>query len=148
MIFTLRDGTTPNDLITDTVDLAKGSLGTDVDSPYHGDYAFGHPLRLSADGSRVFVSSGVSFSFYTADLKYAGAIGFSYVDLRFYRDRAYLLDAAGTGAHLRTLDSRFVVLDTETLEGAPLLLYVQQNELVIFTRRDGGVAYAIKNLDG
>jgi hypothetical protein len=145
-IFTLRDGTSPNDIITNTVDVAQGTLGSDVDSPYHGDYVVGHPLRLTPDRSRVFVSSGVSF--YTADLKYAGAIGFSYVDLRFYQDRVYLLDAAASGTvRLRTLDSGYSVLDTETWAGTPLLLYVHGNELVSFTRQNSRIVYAIKNLD-
>lgn len=132
-IFTFRDGTSPNDIIRTPFDNANGTLGTDVDSPYHGDYTFTHPMRLFPDESRIAVASGVFFN--TSDLTYAGSIGMAYKDLLFHAGFIYLIRAAGSNTDLVVLNSSFQAQSSRMLTGAPLRLWRQGDSLFVFTNR-------------
>ncbi len=92
-LFTFRDGTSPNDIyrteVTDT-----GTLGTSIESPYHGAYSFTHPMRLLPDQTKIAVASGVLFS--TTDLTYAGSVGTSYLDMTFYDNLPMVIKKIGT----------------------------------------------------
>jgi hypothetical protein len=59
-LYHLNDGSSPRDLHYQQVD-ADGMLGLQGDSPYHGNYPFRQPVRLSPDESLVFVGSGHLF---------------------------------------------------------------------------------------
>jgi len=132
-IFTFRDGTSPNDIYYEEVNSATGALSNDFESPYHGDYALGHPIRVSPDESTVYVASGVSFS--TTDLKYKSSIGISYTDLAFDMDHLYLLHPKGAASEVVVLDSKYAIVYQFDLPGTPLRLFVQQGKLLTFTRQ-------------
>lgn len=132
-IFTFRDGTSPNDIYYEEVNSSTGALSEDIESPYHGDYNLGHPIRVSPDETTVFVASGVSFS--TTDLKYKGSIGISYTDLAFAGDRLYLLHAKGSGSEVLVMDSKYAILHQYDVPGTPLRLFVSQGKLFTFTRQ-------------
>ncbi|HPF41775.1 MAG TPA: hypothetical protein P5081_17560 [Phycisphaerae bacterium] len=135
-VFHFRDGTSPNDIIYADVDLVAGTLGTDHDSPYHGDYSFQHPMRLSTDESKVMVASGVLFN--TSDLTYAGSIGFSYTDAQFYGSSLYVLQSAGSGSQVRELDAGFNERHTYTMAGAPRSLLAWQGKILAVTNGANG----------
>lgn len=137
-VFTFRDGTSPNDIYYEEVDQSSGALSTDVESPYHGDYALGHPIRLSPDETTVYVASGVAFS--TSDLKYKNSIGISYTDLAFGAGRLYLLHASSAGSEVVVLDDKYVMLSSFQLAGTPLRLFVDEGKLTVFTRKAAGIA--------
>jgi hypothetical protein len=59
-MYFFRDDTSPNDLISEQID-TEGKLATEMDSPYHGDYNFTHPIRVAPDGSVVIIGSGRLF---------------------------------------------------------------------------------------
>lgn len=133
-IFTFRDSTSPNDIYFEVLDTATGALGVDTESPYHGDYALGHPIRVSPDESTVFVSSGVAFN--AVDLTYKNAIGLRYVDLAFHGDRLYLLRAqTEEDSELVVLDSSYVIVDSVIIPGDPLRVFIHENEVTVFTRQ-------------
>lgn len=131
-VFTFRDGTSPNDIIRTDVDLVNGTLSGDVDSPYHGDYVFIHPMRLFPDESRIAVASGVFFD--TADLTYAGSIGMHYEDLRFLGNRVYVLDDIGTRSAVIEMDLGFNILASSVYDGAPLNLFATDDSLYLVTQ--------------
>jgi len=132
-IFTFRDGTSPNDIYYEEVNSTTGALSDDIESPYHGDYNLGHPIRVSPDESTVFVASGVGFS--TTDLKYKSSIGISYTDLAFAGDRLYLLHPKGSASEVVVMDAKFAILQQFDLPGTPLRLFVSQGKLFTFTRQ-------------
>jgi hypothetical protein len=132
-IFTFRDGSSPNDIYFEVLDPVTGQLGLDVESPYHGAYSLGHPIRVSPDETKVYVASGVVFN--STDLTYGGSIGLSYVDLAFHSDRLYLLRSASSGtSDVVELDANYAVLGRATITGSPLRLFVHDRELTVFTR--------------
>jgi sugar lactone lactonase YvrE len=137
-VFTFRDGTSPNDIYYEEVDQTTGALGTDVESPYHGDYTLGHPIRVSPDESTVFVASGVAFN--TSNLTYRTSIGYSYTDLAFGAERLYLLHDSNNDSEVLVLDSTFEVVSSFTLTGKPLRLFVQGDRLTTFTRQGSAIA--------
>ncbi len=72
-LFTQSEGLSPQDVYATTIDPVTGTLGSAIDSPYHGDYAMGNPLWLSSDQSLLFTASGNYFR--TSDMRYGGTLG-------------------------------------------------------------------------
>ncbi len=136
-LFTFRDGTSPNDIIRTDVNQNDGTLGADIDSPYHGDYSFIHPMRLFPDETRIAVASGVFFD--TSDLTYAGSIGMGYKDLRFLGNRAYVIKAIGGNTELTEMDLIFNILGSTTYSGAPRNLFVSGESLFLATQVAGRI---------
>lgn len=133
-VFTLRDGTSPNDIIMTDIDTIDGALGNDVDSPYHGDYQVGHPLRIFPDGVRISVSSGAIFS--TSDLTYIGSLGLDYVDLGFYGDQLFALTEIGGQGQLQQLEPNFAIAATDVFYAEPERLFIHDSTLAVFVRCD------------
>ncbi len=136
-VYTLSDGVSPADIHATTVDLTTGKIGTDADSPYHGDYALRHPLRLFPDGSKIASGSGIVFN--TSDLTYLESMGMPYVDLAFQGDRMYLLQQASPDSELVVLDRQYAVVDRVALEGTPLRVFAHGNALVAITQTTSGL---------
>ncbi len=60
-VYHFRDGISPNDLHYDTINSA-GSIASSGETPYHGDFNAIAPIRVSPDGSKVAIGSGVVFN--------------------------------------------------------------------------------------
>jgi hypothetical protein len=133
-------GVSPTDIHYIKVD-AAGAMTADGDSIYHGDYGFGRPLRLIKDGTRLATSSGAMFTsaeLVASDLRYAGSLGYSYVDLSSDDDagKLYLLNGVGI--------PKLVVIDQETyfvdrtvdLSGAPNRVLHTADSIVVFAAKD------------
>ena len=52
-----RDGLSPNDLHFDQINQATGAIVTTGETPYHGDYNFSGPIRVSGDGAQIVIGS-------------------------------------------------------------------------------------------
>jgi hypothetical protein len=120
-LITLRDNMTPNDICCQAVDLVNEQLGAWTDSIYHGQYALGHPLKLTPDGSRILTSPGNVFST-EAGFAYSGSLGYSYADLVFHEGRIYLLHNEQPSSY-SPVRCRLMVLDLAppySLIGVPL----------------------------
>ncbi|MFP2908274.1 hypothetical protein ACLESD_25120 [Pyxidicoccus sp. 3LFB2] len=131
-IYFTNSGVSPQDVHRVTVDMAAGTFGNEVDSPYHGDYFLNSPLRMLPDGSGFILGSGLLFN--AGDLTYRTSLGLSFVDVAFHGDRLYLIDAVGQTTQLRVLNSRFDILSAANYPGTPLRLFVHGGKLVLLTR--------------
>lgn len=92
-VFTLRDGIIPDDICYIDIDLIAGKITDYGDSPYHGDYYYSHPLRMSFDEEKIYINNGDIYK--TSDLTYIGNIGFNYTDLVDIGDRIVIVDGLG-----------------------------------------------------
>ncbi len=59
-LYYLQDDSSPNDLNYMIIN-ADGTFGANADSPYHGDFSFTHPIRVSPDGLRTVIGTGRIF---------------------------------------------------------------------------------------
>ena len=141
-VISQSDQVSPTDLFVSQYDPAAQTLSRSVDSPYHGNYRLGYPMRLTPSQDRLVTSSGLIFT--TSKLEYVGSIGFAYVDLQFQGDRLYLLERDTTTpgprapTRLKVLDAAFNVLETVIIQGAPIRLFVHGTELVVLVRGSDG----------
>jgi hypothetical protein len=142
-VFTLRDGTSPNDLIRNDYTSTPAQLSEDVETPYHGDYTYSHPLRLGHDGQSIFVGSGHRFN--ADDMTYIDSIGYAYHDLGIAGDRIYLLEKTLSSPFdvpetttLRVLSSSYDNLEAFMIEGEPKNLFIYGDRLTVFTRLETG----------
>lgn len=131
-VFFLDSGVSPTDLHMVPVDVAAGTLGADVDSPYHGSYSLPNPVRLLPDESGVIVGSGIVFN--ASDLTYRTSVGLAFADVAFSGDRIYLVDAVGGMTQLRVLSSGFDIVSADYFPGTPRRLFAHAGELVLVTQ--------------
>ncbi|SDE71424.1 hypothetical protein [Myxococcus virescens] len=130
-IYFADSGVSPQDLNRVQVDMEAGTLGAEIDSPYHGAYNLRAPLRLWPDGSAVVTGSGLLFN--AADLTYRTSIGLSFVDIAFHGERLYLIDTVGDRTQLRVLNHRFDILSAAYYPGAAQRVFVHNGQLVLLT---------------
>jgi hypothetical protein len=90
-LFHLRDGTIPDDICYNDINLDTGKITSNGDSPYHGDYELGHPLKLFPDESRILTSSGNIFKVSDMLLDYQSKI--TYIDVVFYNKLIYAINS-------------------------------------------------------
>jgi len=130
-VYYLDSGVSPTDVHMVPVDVAAGTLGADVDSPYHGSYSLPNPVRLLPDESGVIVGSGIIFN--ASDLTYRTSLGLQFTDVAFLGDRIYLIDPVGGDTRLRALSSGFDILSAEVLPGVPRQIFARAGQLVLVT---------------
>jgi hypothetical protein len=139
-VYAHHQGVSPTDIHYFKLD-GTGAMLSDGDSVYHGDYYFGRPLRLLKEGARLATSSGGMFTsaeLVANDLRYAGSLGFTYVDLAADDElgKVYLLNSAGL--------TKLVVIDQETwfvdltvdLAGSPARVFETPTSIVVFATKD------------
>ena len=59
-MFFFRDDSSPNDILWEDIDVG-GHIGAMLDSPYHGDFLFEHPIRLGPASTTVLTGAGLFF---------------------------------------------------------------------------------------
>lgn len=57
-LYFFRDDTGPNDLMFEVVDQSSGRITSAGESPYHGSYDIGGPIRVNRSGSKVLLGTG------------------------------------------------------------------------------------------
>lgn len=70
-MYFLRDDTSPNNLHSEEI-RNDGSIGAQVETPYHGIHGIRHPIRVAPDGSVVILGSGLIFDAH--DLTHIGSL--------------------------------------------------------------------------
>ncbi len=60
-MYFFRDDTSPNDLFYESIS-STGMLQDLVDSPYHDQFGWQHPIRISWDGKSILLGSGFVFN--------------------------------------------------------------------------------------
>lgn len=138
-VYFLDSGVSPTDVNRVPIDQVSGTLGAELDSPYHGDYALPNPIRLLPDESGVVVGSGLVFA--AADLSYRTSLGLAFQDIAFLGGRIYVIDAVGATTQLRVLSAGFDLLSADYYTGEPCRLFAYAGELVLVTKV--GSAYEV-----
>jgi hypothetical protein len=112
-VYTHSIGVSPTDIFSIRLNLADGSVVSIKDSPYHGGYSLGTPVRLISNGSKLATSSGNLFtcsSEDTEDLIFCGSMPYRYADLICEDGKIYMLK----GDSWYDRDKALVVLNGET----------------------------------
>ncbi len=137
-MFWLTSGVSPSDLEYQDVDMEKGTLGQNKDSPYHGDYSLRAPLRLFPGEDRLGVGSGLVFN--TADLTFDGSMGCGFTDLAFHGDTLFLLNGDRENAIVTEMTQRYEEFTETVFAGRPIRLFVHGDSMVVITEaKEGGI---------
>lgn len=140
-IYGLDSGLSPADMHHITVNSSTGAITLMSDSRYHGDYAFGGPVRIINNGSRVITASGNIFTSTndSSDITYAGNLGTVYVDLANddTRGNLYVL-TSGSPAQLKVVtQSTLFTQQSVTVPATPSLVFNTTNKIVVFVTYSG-----------
>lgn len=136
-VYHFRDGTSPNDLHYDTID-SNGAITGGGDSPYHGDFTVQKPIRVSPDGSKVIIGSGVVFN--AADLTRLSATVPSFTDALWWNQKLLTLHASGTRTQLRRWDANTLaeLASIPLISGTPVrLLALDSKNLALISTEKG-----------
>lgn len=144
-LFYLRDGSSPGDLHRSDI-AADGTISDDVDTPYHGDYSFRHPVRLSDDGSGVLTGFGTIFT--NNDMTFAGSLANAITDAVSRNNRWITIREAATNTQLQTWTANNLFDVGVSIAGSPYrLLELNDGRLLVLTLVDGRLVYSIVDLD-
>jgi hypothetical protein len=140
-VYAHHQGVSPTDIHYVKLDPA-GVMTSDGDSIYHGDYAFGTPLRLINGGARIATSSGSMFTsaeLVASDLRYCGSLGTGYVDLTAddVRGKLYLLNGGALPKLLVIDQTTYFTELTVDLPGTPSRVFDTASSIVVFATKDG-----------
>jgi len=136
-IFTLTAGVSPNDIEFEDIDLEKGILGQNKDSPYHGDFSLRGPVRLFPGEDKVALGSGIVFR--TDDLVYDSSMGMAFSDLAFHGDNLLLLNGDRENTFITSMNQRYEVLGETVFAGRPVTFFIHGDSMVVITEADGGI---------
>lgn len=130
-LFFINSGVSPSDINMVDIDVNNGTLGPEIDSPYHGDYTLTSPIRLLPDESAVVIGSGLFFS--TNDLSYLNSFGLAFTDLVFYSGNYYLIEQVGDTSEIVVLDAGFNILSATYHPGTPRRAFAYGTDLILIT---------------
>ena len=57
-VYFFRDDISPNDLHYEVIDQTTGQIASAGETPYHGDYGWSAPIRVSPDGEQILIGGG------------------------------------------------------------------------------------------
>lgn len=136
-IFGRSDSGIPTDIVQLTIN-ANGTLGTQTDSPYHGEYPNAWRTYLFPDQSRVADNAGIIYS--TTDLTYVNSFAGGFTDLDFSGDLPVVLRNHTLIGYSNTL------LETGRyqLAGNPLRIFVAGDFIHSFYQGDTRGVFAVK----
>jgi hypothetical protein len=87
-VYHFRDRLTPNDLHFDVVNSSTGQITSTGDSPYHGEFDFQPPIRISSTGQYLLLGTGDYYD--RATLEWSGTVGAPVVDGRWMDNGALI----------------------------------------------------------
>jgi fibronectin type 3 domain-containing protein/uncharacterized ParB-like nuclease family protein len=144
-VYHFRDGSSPNDLLYDTV-ASDGRITGGADSPYHGDFTVLKPIRVSPDGSRIVIGSGVVFN--ATGLTKVASLANSFTDAAWHGGRLVTARLINGVTQLQTwTEPQFVAgADIRQVSGTPVrLLPIDAARLLLVTQIDGVPRFTIFN---
>lgn len=136
-MYFFRDDTSPNDLHYESID-STGKITDKGETPYHGDFTAQKPIRVSPDGSKIVIGSGVVFN--AAGLTRLAVKVPAFTDALWWNRKLITLHASGTRTQIRRWDaSTFAEMATLPLvSGTPLrVLALDSTKIAIITMEKG-----------
>jgi hypothetical protein len=152
-VYYFRDDTSPNDIMYREIS-AAGVLGEQVDSTYHGDYQFTHPMRFFPDRSRILTGSGVIFN--AGNLNYNSTLTNQIHDAAWLNDWLFTLrrnssswnSPAPTSTTLQKWGSATLFLEDDAVfGGTPEALFSIDGELIAVVSHEGALRFLAMNED-
>lgn len=131
-IYHFRDGSSPNDLIYTPI-ASNGTIGADVDSPYHTSNGITYPIRVSPNGAYVVLGSGYVFD--AGNLQQAGMLSSPMIDAAWLSGELVTLRANGLfwqPSELSTAQSM------ATIDGVGKRLFVTSDTKLVTAVERGG----------
>ncbi len=144
-MYFFRDDTSPNDLHYEVIS-ATGQITSAGETPYHGDFSVVPPIRVSPDGQRVLLGSGVTFV--TNTLTLTGTTLPVLADAAWSGTKLYTAISGTNQTTLRTFHpSTFATIGTlPALTGTPVrVLNLPANQLMTVTLDAGKPRFHILN---
>lgn len=136
-VYFFRDHS-PSDLMYEEIDQATGKIKSEGESPYHGDYSFIGPIRVSSGGGRIALGSGDIYS--TADLTVVKTLKTSWRDVQWLSDgRLVGLSLNGINSRLTVYTSAFAVQREHLVDGDPLAVVPLSSGVAVVTQVNGTV---------
>ena len=135
-VYFFRDQTSPNDLHYEDIDQSTGEIIASGETPYHGDYLFVPPIRVSQDDALVLLGGGDIFD--AGTLTWLGTIPGGFVDAHWTAAGGIVTvtDNAGN-AQVARRDANGRVVDGANFSGVPLALFPSTNGFIVVI--DGGI---------
>ncbi len=145
-MYFFRDDTSPNDLHYETIS-TEGQITAAGETPYHGDYSFVHPIRISTDESGVLIGSGVVFA--ASNLAYAGSLSNAITDAVARDNRWVSIRVSGTDTQLQTWTTNFLFDRGFTLPGAPQRVFnLADGRMLVLTTMLGRTVFSTVDFTG
>ena len=144
-MYFFRDDSSPNDLHFETID-NLGKITGEGETPYHGDFSAQKPIRVSPDGSRVVIGSGVVFN--ATGMSKVASLGNAFTDAGWFGDRLVTARPINGITQLQTWSGTQFVAGPEVRQftGTPLrLLVLDSSRLLLISLVDGVPRYTILN---
>lgn len=146
--YALSVNVSPSDIHRIQVEPETGVFTEIKDSPYHGNYNLGSPLRIIKNGTRVATSGGTTFSsssLSSEDLLYNGTINYDYADMAVDDALGYLYLLSPRNDYFSSTtikkllvinQSNFFLDKTVELLGEPTIIYQTASKIIVFTVKD------------
>jgi hypothetical protein len=131
-LYARSSSVSPSDIVAVTLN-PDGTLGNQIDSPYHGDYPDATRTFVFPGEARVADDSGVVYA--TNDLRYNNSLAGPFADLTFYGDLPIVL----RNNAIISYSNAFHETGRYTPAIAPLRLQVHGESVYAFSVDSGGV---------
>ncbi len=136
-IYFFRDHS-PSDLMYEEIDQSTGKIKSEGESPYHGEYTFIGPIRVSSGGGRIALGNGDIYS--TTDLTVVKSLKASWTDVQWLSDgRLVGLGLNGVHSRLTVYTSAFAVQREHLVDGKPLAVVTLSGGVAVVTELNGSV---------
>lgn len=143
-VYHFRDGVSPNDLHYDAIN-AAGAVTGSGETPYHGDFIPTKPIRVSPDGAKVVIGSGVVFE--TASMTKAANLSNGFTDAIWSGGKLITLREINGLSQLQTWEGEQFLPGSTVIQfsGTPLRLFNTLQGLLLITSVDGTPRFTLLN---
>lgn len=142
-LYHFRDGWSPDDLLYDVIG-TTGVISASGESPYHGEYTFYPPLRVSPDGNLVVTGAGPVFN--AADLTFKTKLPTAITDVVWKGAGIFTLRPfSNSVSQVQTWPGDFAAPGAADLkmDGIPFRLFSAPDGLVAVTLVNGAPRFTI-----
>lgn len=141
-VYFFSDARWPKDILFEEINQTTGQVTAEGDSPYHGDYSFSGPIRVSPDGEKVFVGPGDIYD--AQSLERVRSIGIS-VDDALWTETAGLIvfqQLAGS-VRLSRYDSDYHLVETRVFQGELLGAFQLADRIIVLLEHNNTFEFTV-----